>query len=565
MSNFSSDAVSMDNFLDIGNGYPADSCLPNKMIKNATVKLFDSCFEEACQNSSPPLGYGDFTAFFRTRLADMLLHHSGRDFVDPEVLVPNAGVSHGLDMLCTLFCKNKPDLSQYFVFMEDTSYFLTMGMFADHNLPARPVRTDEDGLCVDDLRAQLVAAREANEKAESEKDKRYPLFAYIIPEFHNPTGSCLSESRRVELIALAAEFNLMVIADEVYQMLDFTDYIPRPDASGFTDVPWVPDVVATTRTELRRNEVPLVPEPLDPLPEPEVRAKANTLPFRSLSTLRSPYVITISSFSKILAPGLRVGWIEFPSKSWADDYNDLCVAQSSSCICHFASSIVAVLMDDSLKAPLNESLVALDVFNEDESTCPLYSHIHNLRVIYGVKYEILTTSLYRYSCELLETLSTETAFGWVGRSTNRKHVEGKYLPKGFNIQGYRTSERVGGYFLWIQLPRFCSRKESDPQEEGRITPSELLEISTIRYNLAFKLGNGCAVDGTDNGAGHGFVRMCFARYVLFTVLIMWHHFCFITSFCSCVLLRLSREELAEVGRRFCTLLADTYQSLQKRG
>jgi DNA-binding transcriptional MocR family regulator len=422
-------------------------------------------------------------------------------------------VSHGLDMMCTLFCKDKPDMSRYFVFMEDTSYFLTMGIFQDHNLGVRPVLTDDDGVSVEDLHRQLLEVQESNSKATCEADKRIPLFLYIIPEFHNPTGSCLSDSRRVELVALAAEFDLMVVADEVYQMLDITDYIPRPDTTGFSEgEAMVPEVVAVTKSDEKKGTLPEVPDPLSPLPAPAVRSKKNTLPFRSLSSLNSPHVITIASFSKILAPGVRVGWCEFPSTEWADRYNNLSVAQSSSCICHFASCVVAVLMDVSLKAPLNESLVALDVFNENESTCPLYSHIHNLRVIYGVKYEILTSALLKYSHELLDAISREPAFGSVGRSlkSSTKNVELKYLPSGFRIQGYRTSDRVGGYFLWVKLPGFCAAKASEPVA-GTITPAALLEISQSKYNLAFKLGNECAVDASDNGAGHGNIRMCFAK------------------------------------------------------
>ena len=79
--------VPADTFLDIGNGYPADTCLPNKMIKSATIKLFDSCYEDACEKSSPPLAYGDDTFFFRSRLASLLTQHSGRDSVDPDCLV----------------------------------------------------------------------------------------------------------------------------------------------------------------------------------------------------------------------------------------------------------------------------------------------------------------------------------------------------------------------------------------------------------------------------------------------------------------------------------------------
>lgn len=493
-----------ETYLDIGNGYPNDEVLPNRMIKNATVKLFEYDYSLVCESSSPPLAYGDDTLFYRSRLASMLTAHSGRDFVDPELLVPTAGVSHALDLLSTMFSKGVENLDECFIFMEETSYFLTMGMFTDHNIKIRPVQVDINGLVVDDLRRQLVAVNDSNSQPNCEK-KQIPLFLYIIPEFHNPTGSCLSTERRVDLVALAAQYNLMIVADEVYQMLDITNYIPRPINTD-SDHPLatvIPDVIPVTRAHLKQDELPDVPEPLEPmLPLPTT----NTLPFRSLSAMRSPHVITLSSFSKILSPGLRVGWIEFPEKKWVDMYNDLAVVQSTSCICHFASNIVAVLMDDSLKSPINPSLVAMDVFNEDESTCPLYSHIHNLRVIYGIKYQILTTALVLHSQRILrEVVPASTATASSPDKAN--------LPHGFSIMGYRVNERIGGYFIWIELPAWCSAKENDSARKTRnyLTPAELAEIGSNDFKLVLKLGNGCAVDGSEYGAGHGRVRMCFAK------------------------------------------------------
>ena len=395
--------------------------------------------------------------------------------------------------------------------MEDISYFLSMGIFKDHNLNICPIPTDENGICVEHLRSKLQEVRTANSLAGSIKEKQIPLFVYIIPEFHNPTGSCLSEKRREELIEVAAEYNLMVVADEVYQMLDFTSYIPRPgDSNDPSASPIIPDVVPVSEADMMKGAIPPVPEPLSPSNQGN-HLRKNTLPFRSLSAMNSPFVITISSFSKILAPGLRVGWIEFPSKDWANSYNELYTLQSSSCICHFSSSIVAVLMEESLVAPINESLVSLDVFNEMASSCPLYSHIHNLRIIYATKYEILTTSLVTQSEIFLDKIHQEPFFGSVSTKSPPNAATAIPLPKGFLIQGYGNTDRVGGYFLWLKLPEFCSAKECEASSEGRITPMKLLSISKDKYNLDFKLGNECAVDNSENGAGHGYIRMCFAK------------------------------------------------------
>ena len=83
-----------------------------------------------------------------------------------------------------------------------------------------------------------------------------PKFVYTIPAFHNPTGITQSLERREALLALAEKYDLYIIADEVYHLLSFSGQMP-PSYSAF---------IATER------------------------------------------VISLGTFSKILAPGLRVGW-----------------------------------------------------------------------------------------------------------------------------------------------------------------------------------------------------------------------------------------------------------------
>jgi DNA-binding transcriptional MocR family regulator len=85
-----------------------------------------------------------------------------------------------------------------------------------------------------------------------------PAFLYTVPTFHNPSGVTLTASRREHLVRLSEQHGFYVVADEVYHLLAYTADPPPPmvsyDASGT--------------------------------------------------------VISLGSFSKILAPGLRLGWIQ---------------------------------------------------------------------------------------------------------------------------------------------------------------------------------------------------------------------------------------------------------------
>jgi DNA-binding transcriptional MocR family regulator len=91
--------------------------------------------------------------------------------------------------------------------------------------------------------------------------------AYVVPDFANPTGETLSLAARERLLDLAAELDVPVIEDAAYAMLRFEG------------------------------------TPLPPVLALEVRRRG------SIENARAVYCGT---FSKVLAPGLRVGWIAAP-------------------------------------------------------------------------------------------------------------------------------------------------------------------------------------------------------------------------------------------------------------
>jgi DNA-binding transcriptional MocR family regulator len=135
------------------------------------------------------------------------------------------------------------------VIVEEPTYFLAFQMFRDHGLEIRGVPLDADGLIVDALIEEIAAVRAAG---------KHVAFVYSIPAFQNPTGITMSSQRRRDLVTAAAELDVLVVADEVYHLLH---YAPGPmplPMSAFVD------------------EAP---------------------------------ILSIGTFSKILAPGMRLGWI----------------------------------------------------------------------------------------------------------------------------------------------------------------------------------------------------------------------------------------------------------------
>jgi len=93
------------------------------------------------------------------------------------------------------------------------------------------------------------------------RDGEAPAFLYVIPTFQNPSGRTLSEERRRRIVELAREHDLLVLEDDPYGLVRFEG---------------------------------------EPLP--------------SLLELSDGYTAYSSSFSKTIAPGIRVGWFVFPEQ-----------------------------------------------------------------------------------------------------------------------------------------------------------------------------------------------------------------------------------------------------------
>lgn len=148
-----------------------------------------------------------------------------------------------------------------------------------------------------------------------------PAFLYTIPSYQNPGGQCTSEERRRRIVELAEEHDFLVVADEVYQLLYYYD--PPPPAYG--------------------------------------------------TMVNSARVVSLGSFSKILAPAMRLGWIQ-TSTSLRNKIMASGFINSGGSINHFSSHIVRQVIDNGT----------------------LESHIENLRRAYRRRVEAMDDALHEY-------------------------------------------------------------------------------------------------------------------------------------------------------------------------
>lgn len=137
------------------------------------------------------------------------------------------------------------------VLVEAPTYHDVLQVFCDHDTDLRPVPMDNDGLLIEALRTQLTAL---------EREGKSPCLLYTIPNFQNPSGVTLTAARREAILQLAREHGFLIVEDDVYRDLAFEGETP-------------PSFYALAGGE---------------------------------------GVLRIGSFSKIMAAGLRLGWLIAP-------------------------------------------------------------------------------------------------------------------------------------------------------------------------------------------------------------------------------------------------------------
>lgn len=134
------------------------------------------------------------------------------------------------------------------VIVELPTYMAGLQVFRSYRAQMIGVPQDAEGMRTDLLEQTLARLR---------REGRRPKFIYVVPDFQNPSGVTMTEARRRMLLELARAYGTLVVEDSPYRELRFEGTSPPPLTS------------------------------LD----------------------REGRVVFVSTFSKTLAPGLRVAWM----------------------------------------------------------------------------------------------------------------------------------------------------------------------------------------------------------------------------------------------------------------
>jgi len=186
-------------------------------------------------------------------------------------------VTTGGQQVIDLVCKTLVDPGDVVV-CEAPTYPGAVPTFTSYQANVVQITMDRDGMRTDELESTLD---------DLERTGHRPKFIYTVPNFHNPAGVTLSLERRHELVRIASERELLVLEDNPYGLLRYEG---------------------------------------EPLP--------------TLRSLDDEFIIYASTFSKILSPGVRLGWTAAPGPVLAKmnlgkQASDLC---SSSISQYFVSA-----------------------------------------------------------------------------------------------------------------------------------------------------------------------------------------------------------------------------------
>lgn len=290
------------------------------------------------------------------------------------------------------------------ILVEPATYHFAHQIFQDHRLRVQAMPSHPDG----SIDFHMLDALLQHSRA------RIPLM-YLIPTYSNPTSRTMTHSERKRIVQIANHQKLIIIADEVYHLLTF------PDSAT------------------------------PPLPLCEYDSTGNT-------------VLSLGSFTKIAAPGLRVGWIQIrtsTAKTSPSDKRQMSalqriekfgVVRAGGSLNHFTSMVLATM----LRGPAH------------------LSHLARLRTMLGTRAATM--------CEAVQSLFPKRCMAFVAPG--------------------------GGYYLWLRL----TRDNGCPLDMNALLPI------AHHHGVDFLAGDKFLASGVgSHRSNHGsfirqHLRLCFAYY-----------------------------------------------------
>ncbi len=215
------------------------------------VEAFRDACDKVLKEAGPKaLQYSTTEGYLPLR--EMIARHAGRFGIDIDAdnVLLTSGSQQALDLIGKVFINHGDHL-----LVERPTYLGALQAWRTYQAEYACVSMDDDGMLTGEVESQIRTG---------------PKFIYALPNFQNPSGVTLSLERRLHLIDLADHYGVPILEDDPYGQLRY-------------EGEHLPSLVV-----------------LD-----DQRERTNGATYRG-------NVIYLSTFSKTLAPGLRLGWIVAP-------------------------------------------------------------------------------------------------------------------------------------------------------------------------------------------------------------------------------------------------------------
>jgi len=226
--------------ISLAGGFPATDSFPQDVFDSINRNISDTQRALSLQYG-PTEGFD----FLKDDIAEIMAAEGTQ--VDPAHVLVTTGGQQAIDLVTKTFI-DPGDI----VLAEGPAYAGALTTFSSYQTDVRHVPMDGAGVVVEELEQMLRSL---------DREGRRAKLVYVVPNFSNPGGTTLSLERRVRLVDLAAEWDLLLVEDNPYGFLRFDG-----------------EALPTLLT-------------LD-------GGRGN--------------VLYLGSFSKIISPGIRTGWIVAP-------------------------------------------------------------------------------------------------------------------------------------------------------------------------------------------------------------------------------------------------------------
>jgi len=256
--------------ISFAGGLPSPESFPIEQLKEISVEVLETDGVKALQ-------YG--TTEGDNRLREILVERYQKEglHLNCNNLIITTSSQQGLDLIPKIFI-NPGDK----IICGLPSYLGGIQAFNTYGAELIGIKLDEKG-----MNAQLLEKALADLRAKGEK----PKFIYVIPDFQNPAGITMPESRRLEIIELAHKYDVLIVEDSPYREIRF-----------------------------------------------------NGKPQRTIYQLEgNGQVILLGTMSKIFVPGFRIGWVA----AHEDIIDKIVTAKQSTDLCTsaFVQKIAAKYFD----------------------------------------------------------------------------------------------------------------------------------------------------------------------------------------------------------------------------